>query len=1728
MLLLGSLFSSSLLEADDVLQVSISADGVAASSTLGTNTGRRLSADGRFVVLESTEGGWVPGIKDLNTQRDIFLFDRQTQGISLVSHTVTSAITAANGASRQPVISADGLWVAFLSSATDLIPSMIEANTPTQDDVFLFHRATGALQLVSHSLGLPSQTGDGGSFNPKISDDGRFVVFESQSQDLVTQPDSNGSALDIFLFDRLAPAGSNLLLVSGASQTGNGSSSQPALSGDGNWVAFTTRATNLVSATDGNGTDDVFLWQRSAAGAPTSLTLLSHRAGDPTTTGNDRSRSPTISRDGNAVAFSSESDDLVTAVDTNGTDDLFLWQQSSGLLTLASHLIGDPNTAGSDSSGPGMISADGSQLVFLTDADDLVGASGIDSNGSEDVFVYSVAAGTVSLVSHAAGLPLETSNRGSQRPKIEDDGSSIVFGSFSTDLTANSDTNGTSDIFRWHQMTGTVELLSHAMGQPTLVGNGPSSKPEISGDGSLTVLESLSTDLVAGAHGGLFAAEGSSNLSLIARRAPLRNGGAHHLAFDSTVDRGRRQISEDGRFVVFTSEAVQIVPGQQDINFGAADVFLLDIQTGIPRLVSHIPGQPLTTANSTSELPEISSDGAWILFRSRAIDLVSPSLPNLFRNHIYLYEVATGNIRLVTHAAGLSALPGNRTSDEARLSADGTRIAIASEASNLTTGTDLNLFLNDIFLYDIATDTMTRVSNSATGASTAPVLDDMGDFVAFQSTASDLVTATDTNGASDIFLFDRITGTTALVSQTVAGTTGNSAASQASISGDGERVAFRSFASDMLAGVDANGNQADVFYYQRSTGNVRLVSHLPGDPTTTADRASNNPVISRDGQFIALDSTATNLSLPVHGNLFADIFLFDVATDTLLRVSQTPTGDTPNGHSTLPSLSGSGDAIAYSSTAQDITTLNDGNGALPDLFFFDAFTSITSLISRRFDDTASANASSERAIVSGNGNAVLFRSVGGDLMAMVDNASGPGDVYLFAPDPTAVDLSLTLMALPSQGLPGSPVRFELNATNASALPAPRTVAVLDLPLGSIFQGSAGASWNCAAFGSTVICDHDAPLNGVASTLEIDALMPLASGPWTARGSIKSLQQEEDPADNFDQVTVTQTTIDLGDAPSPGFPTRLAESGAFHGLGSGLHLGSLVDGDGDGQPTPAADGDDSDGTDDEDGVLFTAPIQPGLASSVDVEVSADGHLDAWVDWNGDGDWNDADEKILHGVGVTAGTTGHPFAVPASASLGDTFARFRLSSAGTPLSTGPAADGEVEDHLLTVVATPTLAIDDVSLAEGDAGLTAFQFTVSLTPTSANTVSVDFTTIDGTATTTDGDYQAASGTLTFAPGAMQQTLVVNVVGDLIEEENEAFTVQLSNPSSAVVGQSAGLGTITDDDDQGPPQVTLVQALGDGSAVPSCSTVRQTFESLRLTFDQEMRDPPGNGSTEDVTNPANYLLLSAGPDADFRSASCAGPLGDDIEVPITSVLWNAVTSTADLLLSGDQVDGLYRLFGCPDLQDLAGNRLDGDGDGVGGEAFVLGFRRSAENLFVNGHFDDCQPILVAPWESAVTGSNQISTTNDDEDMSPLSGSAVFQVFETSASALRQCVEANAGARYRWAASLRFQPASAATGNALLACEYFDAGSCTGGNMGELSTSFSLTPANQDWQSFEATFAAPPTAASARCRVEVSATLPSDPVFDLKVDGLTLVDVSIFADGFESSDTSAWSLTFP
>ncbi len=337
-------------------RVSVASDGRQGNFDSQTFRAPAMSADGRFVAFESSASNLVAG--DTNGRYDVFVRDRLAGVTRRVS---VGAGGQANNGSDSPAISADGRFVAFYSDASNLVAG----DTNGRSDVFVRDRLAGVTRRVSVGAGGQANSE---SFGPAISADGRFVAFYSYASNLVAG-DTNGRS-DVFVRDRLA--GVTRRVSVGAGGQANSDSFGPAISADGRFVAFDSSASNLVVG-DTNGTFDVFVRDRLAG----VTRRVSVGAGGQA---NSDSLSPAISADGRFVAFESNASNLV-AGDTNATDDVFVRDRLAGVTRRVS--VGAGGQANSSSGSPA-ISANGRSVAYTSNASNLVRG---DTNGAQDVFV---------------------------------------------------------------------------------------------------------------------------------------------------------------------------------------------------------------------------------------------------------------------------------------------------------------------------------------------------------------------------------------------------------------------------------------------------------------------------------------------------------------------------------------------------------------------------------------------------------------------------------------------------------------------------------------------------------------------------------------------------------------------------------------------------------------------------------------------------------------------------------------------------------------------------------------------------------------------------------------------------------------------------------------------------------------------------------------------------------------------------------------------------------------------------------------------------------------------------------------------------------------------------------------------------------------------------------------------------------------------------------------------
>ncbi len=324
-------------------------------------------------------------------------------------------------------------------------------------------------------------------------------------------------------------------------------------------------------------------------------------------------------------------------------------------------------------------------------------------------------------------------------------------------------------------------------------------------------------------------------------------------------------ITVDGRFVVFDSDASNIVAGDTNAH---RDVFVRDLVLGVSERIS--VSSAGTQANQDSELAAISDDGRFVYFSSIATNLVAGD--TAFTNDVFVRDRQLGVTELVTIST--SGGPSNGSGGNVRCSPDGRFACFQHGATNLVPN-DLNGKF-DIFVRDRVAGATELISISTAGVQAnddcwlATISAD-GRYVAYESTASNLVLG-DTNGKSDVFLRDRTLQTTTLVSVSSSGVQGAADSTGAWISADGRFVGFASYSGNLVF-PDNNGTW-DIFLRDLQNGTTRRISDNAFG--AEANGQSYDPIVSSDGRYVFFTSHATNLV--VLDNAFDDdAFLADTA-----------------------------------------------------------------------------------------------------------------------------------------------------------------------------------------------------------------------------------------------------------------------------------------------------------------------------------------------------------------------------------------------------------------------------------------------------------------------------------------------------------------------------------------------------------------------------------------------------------------------------------------------------------------------------------------------------------------------------------------------------------------------------------------------------------------------------------------------------------------------------------
>jgi hypothetical protein len=437
-------------------------------------------------------------------------------------------------------------------------------------------------------------------------------------------------------------------------------------------------------------------------------------------------------------------------------------------------------------------------------------------------------------------------------------------------------------------------------------GTGQSQFSSMSADGRYVAFESWANNLVSGDTNGvpdIFVRDTQANITT---RVSLSSDGAQGYNYPYNP-----VISANGRYVAFNYGAPLV---SNDTN-GKGDIFIRDVQTSTTEIVSLDSSG--AQGNDSSGYPSLSADGRYLAFESDASNLVIGDTNG--KRDIFWRDRQMGITRIVSVSS--SGVSGNYHSYTPAISGDGRYVAFQSGASNLVSG-DTNAFY-DIFVRDMQTDTLTRVSVSSSGVegnnwSYHPAISANGRYVVFDSGASNLVSG-DTM-AGDVFVRDTQTNTTMRVSVSSSGAQGNGSSQSPSVSEDGRYVAFESIANNLVEG-DTNGS-ADIFVRDTQANTTTRISVSSSGAQGNSFNGSGRSFISANGQYVAFESSDSNLvSGDTNGQWDIFVHEMDGATTTTI------TGDSPDPSLVNQSYTVSATVGAASGTPPGTVTVSDGSAS---------------------------------------------------------------------------------------------------------------------------------------------------------------------------------------------------------------------------------------------------------------------------------------------------------------------------------------------------------------------------------------------------------------------------------------------------------------------------------------------------------------------------------------------------------------------------------------------------------------------------------------------------------------------------------------------------------------------------------------------------------------------------------------------------------------------------------
>lgn len=821
------------------------------SSGNGDSFTAGISTNGQFALFVSYATNLVAG--DSNNTSDVFLRNLTSNTNILIS--VRTSGGSGNGASRNATMTPDARYVAFVSAATNLVAG----DTNGIPDVFVRDRIANTTTLISVGAASPGASSEG----PVITPDGRYVAFYSTATNLVPGITNKGQIYVRDLVSSITTLASTnaLALLQSIFGATNGFCFAHQISADGRYVAFAV-GTNSFSNGHSSG---VVLRQDLLTG---NTDLIHTNANVPYQAYEDI-RSLCMTPDGRYVAFVANTNAGSAALC------VYRWDAQTDSMTLVSGRTNNTVGAAAFCQFPQM-DASGRYVAFYGSDSGLVTNT---LNGVMHLYLRDVQTGTTRLLNvgtNKIGYEVGTTTA----PSLSADAQLVVFDAPDGGLVAG-DNNAANDVFARNWVSTTTELISsrHAS-LPALTARSSSASSllpfQTSGNGRFVVFTADGDDLVANDTNGL--------RDVIVRDLFLRTNilvSAATNGFSANGHSFDAVISDSGRFVAFTSSANNIVPGDSN---GLLDIFLCDLQTGTRTLVS-----VKTNANTAgnSEKPYVSPDGRYVSFISDARNLVTVTTTGI---NLYQRDMQTGITRALTLGGVGTWAP----------TPDGSRIAFIGLLG--TSGPFMQMYVWNTTtasrIYTNAIQTLRAVAISPNGLrlayidssgsttlytthlisnTTATVssgtfpsywikFSQDGRYLAYATTAAK---ANDSNGVSDVWLYDCNTATDTQVCRAYnSSSTPGGASDFAEISPDGRFIAYRTFATNAVAN-DAN-SACELMLYDRIANTNYLLSRSALGNFTANNFTSYSKAFSSDSQTLTFSTWASDL-LPGDYNSGCDV-----------------------------------------------------------------------------------------------------------------------------------------------------------------------------------------------------------------------------------------------------------------------------------------------------------------------------------------------------------------------------------------------------------------------------------------------------------------------------------------------------------------------------------------------------------------------------------------------------------------------------------------------------------------------------------------------------------------------------------------------------------------------------------------------------------------------------------------------------------------------------------------